>query len=114
MTEPRTAPPSPDDARTAALAYAAGLVTGVFCLWRYPERPFVRFHAWQSTLLWVLVGFLILGVNVVPIVGDGMAAGLFVLGIAVTAFLLWRAWLGNWLMLPLLGDIALEQAFPRR
>lgn len=109
-----TEPPSPEDARTAALAYAAGIITGIICLWRYPDRPFVRFHAWQSTLLWVLVGLLILAGNIVPIVGDGLTAGLFGLGALVTAFLLWRAWRGHWLMLPLLGDIALEQALPRR
>jgi len=113
-TMPETAPPTPDDSRAAALAYAAGLASGVYCLWRYPERAFVRFHAWQSILLWVLLGLLILGTNIVPIVGRGMAAGLFLVGLGATVYLLLRAWRGAWTMLPLLGDIALEQALAGR
>jgi uncharacterized membrane protein len=114
MAESAPAPPTTQDSRAAAIAYLAGLVTGIFCLWRYAERPFVRFHAWQSILLWVVLGLLILATNIVPIVGEGIAAGLFAVGFGLTVFLVWRAWRGAWTMLPLLGDIALEQAFARR
>lgn len=105
--------PTPEDARTAAFAYAVGLVTGVFCLWFYADRPFVRFHAWQSTLLWIVVGLTIAGLDLVPIVGGGLALTVFLGAIALTAFLLWRSWRGDWLALPLLGDVAREQAVGR-
>ena len=105
--------PAPQDARAAALAYVLGFVTALFCLWFYSDRPFVRFHAWQSLLLWLAVGLAILGVDFIPIVGKGLV--LFLLGTALllTALLLWRAWRGDWWMLPLIGDIARERAGSR-
>ncbi len=114
MTQTETAPPSSADARSAALAYAAGPASAALCLWRFSARPFVRFHAWQSLLLWVLTGGLMLGTMAVPIVGSALAAALFGAGLVLTAFLLVRAWSGRWTVLPLLGDIALEQSVPRR
>ena len=114
MNETRTAPPSTADARAAALAYVLGILSGVFCLWYFRDRPFVRFHAWQSVLLWALTAFLMLGILVVPIAGGALAVGMFLGGLGVTVYLVWRAWNGAWSMLPLVGDIALEQALPRR
>jgi uncharacterized membrane protein len=112
MAESTTRPP-PQDARAAALAYTLGFVTGLFCLWFYPDRPFVRFHAWQSLLLWIAVGLTILGVDFIPIVGKGLVLILLGTALALTALLLWRAWRGDWWMLPLIGDIARERAAGR-
>jgi uncharacterized membrane protein len=105
-----TGRPAPQDTRAAALAYVLGFITGLFCLWFYPDRPFVRFHAWQSLLLWIAVGLAILGVDFIPIVGKGLVLILVVMALALTVLLLWHAWRGNWWMLPLIGDIARERA----
>ena len=112
--EIETARPSGEDARKAALAYVLGMVSGVFCLWRFPDRPYVRFHAWQSALLWIVIVLLMVGASIVPIVGRGIVVVLLAGGVVTSAALVWRAWSGAWTMLPLVGDIALEQALPRR
>lgn len=113
MTEPLPSP-TPQDARKAAFAYTLGLLTGVFCLWFYADRPFVRFHAWQSTLLSVAAALTIAGLGQVPIVGSGLAAVVFAAALFLTAILIWRSWRGSWMALPLLGDVALEQALGRQ
>jgi uncharacterized membrane protein len=102
--------PAPGEARAAALAYALGFLTGIFCLWAYGDRPFVRFHAWQSILLWVAFGTAIVGLDFIPIVGAGVALLALMVGVALSVLLLWRAWRGDWLALPLIGDIARERA----
>jgi uncharacterized membrane protein len=112
MAEPPPRP-APEDVRGAVLAYTLGFVSGLFCLWFYPDRPFVRFHAWQSVLLWIAVGLVILGIDFIPIVGQGLALILLGTTLVLTALLLWRAWRGDWWMLPLIGDIALERATGR-
>ena len=109
MTEPDN-PPAPQDARAAALAYALGFVSALLCLWLYTDRPFVRFHAWQSLLLWLAVGLAALGADLIPIVGQGLVLILVGTALLLTALLLWRAWRGDWWMLPLIGDIARERA----
>jgi uncharacterized membrane protein len=99
-----------DHTLAAALAYPLGFVTGLICLWRFPDDPYVRFHAWQSILLSIAVLAAIAALDFVPLLGLGLVFLLSVGATVLTLFLMWRAYQGHWVTLPLLGDIAIERA----
>lgn len=94
----------------AAASYALGFFSGAFCLWRYPEEPFVRFHAWQAILFSGCVVLAYVALEFVPLLGLGLVFFLVVGALILTVWLIWRAYRGEWAMLPLLGDVALERA----
>lgn len=104
-------PPPPDDARLpASAAYLLGFASGAFVLWRHRDQPFARFHAWQSILFSGFVVAAAVALDLVPIVGLGMALVLVAASALVWAWLLVQAARGHWTLLPLLGDVALERA----
>lgn len=96
----------------AAGSYFTLVPAAVFLLLpQYRSNRFVRFHAWQSLLLWGL--FLVL--TGVALVLSNMAAAIIflVLGIIVSLamFFLWlvltlKAWQGERFSLPLFGNLA--------
>src|SRR5687767_2357838 len=53
----------------AALAYLAGCVTGIALLFVEKESRFVRFHALQSTAVFVAVLVISVALNSVPLLG---------------------------------------------
>lgn len=105
-------PIPPADRLAAALAYLT-LVPGVVLLFLppYRESRFVRFHAWQSILLWGL--FVV--VTIVSLLLSNVAAAIYFLLFGILAslamFFLWivlsfKAWQGDRFELPLLGMLA--------
>jgi uncharacterized membrane protein len=96
----------------AAGSYFTLVPAAVFLvLPQYRTNRFVRFHAWQSLLLWAL--FLVL--TAVALVLSNVAAAIIflVLGIIVSLamFFLWlvltlKAWQGERFSLPLFGNLA--------
>ena len=87
-----------------ALAYVLGPITGIIFL-LIEKDPFVRFHAMQSTVVFVVLFVLqwILGITII----------LFPLSalIGLVAFVLWliliyKAWQGEEWEVPVLGKIA--------
>jgi uncharacterized membrane protein len=106
----------------AALSYITFLPAILFLILpRYNRSAYVRFHAWQSLLLSVLVFLLsfILTYLVLPYAIP--LAGIILLLVRV----IWGIWLGTWvvwsiaalngkkLKLPLLGNLADREANPR-
>lgn len=107
-----------------ALAYLAGLITGILFLVLEPfkNQPFVRFHAFQSIffhiawiafwIAWSIVGliltaltkglfaFLILPVNLLILIG----------GICLWIFLMYSAYQNKTIKLPIIGALAAKQA----
>jgi uncharacterized membrane protein len=123
-----TAPPVANSALQAntagALAYLAGIITGIIFLVIDPYKSdrFVRFHAFQSilfnagwTVLWI--AWMIAGV-----VLSAITKGLFffiqlpidlllmVGGFALWAFLMYGAYQGKMTKLPVIGALAAKQA----
>src|SRR5258708_37823461 len=94
----------------AALSYLVGFVTGIIFLLVEKENKFVRFHAMQSTLVFlgiVAVDILlqmipILGALVVVFVVFPVSAGLWLL-------LMYKAYQGEEFQLPLVGPSAADQ-----
>lgn len=101
---------SADRYPAAALAYPLGLLSGLVCLWRCANQPFVRFHAWQSILLSMTVAAAIVALDFVPLLGLGLVFLIAAGTVVLVLFLMWRAYRGHWEALPLIGDIAIERA----
>jgi uncharacterized membrane protein len=105
--------PLPAAERAAAAAAYLTLVAGAVILFlpAYRNHRFVRFHAWQSVLLWgvffVLTGAALLLSNVAA----AMVFLLFGILAALAMLFLWivltlKAWQGERFELPLFGELA--------
>ncbi len=93
----------------AALTYLVGFFTGIFFLLVEKKSPFIRFHAWQSTITFglLLVIYIILGF--LPIFGAFLANLLDLVGLVLWLFLMWKAYQGEQYHLPYLGNLAEKQ-----
>jgi uncharacterized membrane protein len=96
-----------------ALCYIAGLVTGILFLViaPYNRNPRIKFHAVQSILLsltWILAWSAILPLSMLLPFGLSLAFSLF--SLVLCLLLMWKAYQGQTLSLPLIGSIARQQA----
>jgi uncharacterized membrane protein len=96
----------------ALLTYALGFVTGIVFLLlpAYRHDRFVRFHAWQATLL-SLVAYG--AVEVGPLVGLDLPIFwvLWVTGVVFyTIYLMKRAYYNRYCLIPVLGEFAARRA----
>ena len=87
-----------------ALSYVLGPITGVIFL-IISKDPFVRFHAMQSTVVFValfilqwILGFTIILLPLVPIVG--------IVSFVLWLVLIYKAWQGQEWEVPFLGKFA--------
>jgi len=93
----------------AAIAYLGGAITGFVILIAEKTDSFIRFHAMQSivTFLLVLVANLLL--RNVPVIGRFLYLP-FALGVtALWILLMWMAFTGHRYKLPYIGDFAERQ-----
>ncbi|OZJ03968.1 hypothetical protein BZG36_03237 [Bifiguratus adelaidae] len=93
----------------AALTYVLGAVTGVFFLIAEQKNDYVRFHAWQSSLLFLV---LMIVEFIIMFISNFLAwTGIFV-GIALALYLAWHAYVDGAAleryMVPYIGPIASE------
>jgi uncharacterized membrane protein len=107
-----------------ALAYLAGIVTGILFLVIDPYKSdrFVRFHAFQSIffnvgwialwMVWMIAGFVLGAVThgIFFILEIPVNLLLMVGGFALWAFLMFSAYQGKTTRLPLIGALAAKQA----
>ncbi|HKY61341.1 MAG TPA: hypothetical protein VJP59_10055 [Gemmatimonadota bacterium] len=98
--------------KMAALAYPLGAVGAVVCLSRAGGDAFVRFHAWQSILLTLVLVVGVVALRAVPLVGPPLAIVLAGAVACLALFLAARAYRGHWTAVPLLGDVAIERIAP--
>ena len=102
----------PADRALAALAYLTLVPAAVLLfLPAYRHRAFVRFHAWQSVLLWGAFGLVTIVSLLLSNVTAAMAFLLFGILTALAMFFLWvvlslKAWQGELFELPFLGMLA--------
>lgn len=99
-----------DPRHAAALSYLVGFLSAALVLWQRGENPFVRFHAWQSILLSLALSTTLVGVKLVPLLGLALVWAIATLGAIAWIGLMVQAFRGEWTVLPLLGDVALERA----
>jgi uncharacterized membrane protein len=109
MTAPVTGKSGQSREVMAVLAYVGGVISGVVILALEKEDRFVRFHAMQSivTFLIVLVAHLLL--TGLPVFGLALYYP-FVVGVAALwIFLMVQAFRGHRYKLPYIGDFAERQ-----
>jgi len=96
----------------AAAAYFTFVPAAVFLfLPAFRNNRFVRFHAWQSVLLWGVFFVLTMVALFVSNVAAAMVFLLFGILISLAMLFLWivltlKAWQGERFELPLFGDLA--------
>lgn len=88
----------------AALSYVLGPITGVV-FFVIEKDPFVRFHAMQSTVVFVtlfvlqsILGFTLILLPLVPLVS--------IFGFVLWLLLIYKAWQGQEWEVPILGNVA--------
>lgn len=96
-----------DENVAGALAYALGWITGAGFLLLEPSNKFVRFHAWQSVIVFgglSLAWFIALSMSFV----GGFIAFVVILPLSAILWLLlmFKAYQGERYKLPFAGDIA--------
>ncbi|MCL2217365.1 MAG: DUF4870 domain-containing protein [Defluviitaleaceae bacterium] len=112
-----------DERSVAALSYLFGPFSGIVVLIMERENKFVRFHALQSTL-WFLMLWVVWWVLSVAV---GLFSGLFIIGvlfgvfrafisaifwflnIASTILLIYKAYTGTAFKIPIIGNVAWGQ-----
>ncbi|MCX6704652.1 MAG: hypothetical protein NTZ07_04410 [Candidatus Woesebacteria bacterium] len=89
---------------SGALAYVLGPVTGILFL-VIEKDPFVRFHAMQSTVVFVVLFGLqwVLGITIILF---PLSALIGIVGFALWLILIYKAWQGEEWEVPVLGKIA--------
>lgn len=87
-----------------ALAYVLGPITGIVFL-VIEKDPFVRFHAMQSTVVFVAL-FVLQWVFGITIVLFPLSALLGIVSFALWLILIYKAWQGEEWEVPVLGKIA--------
>lgn len=94
----------------AALAYLAGFITGIVMLVIEKESRFVRFHAMQSTVVFVAVLIISVVINSIPILGAFLYAFLlFPAVVIIWLVLMFKAYNRETFKLPIAGDFAEKQ-----
>src|ERR1700680_862529 len=106
-----------------ALCYLFGLVTGILflVLAPYNQNRNVRFHAFQSIflhiafiVLWIALTIVTLPLSAIPILGAMISILLHFLlfagGVIIWLYLMYKAYNGEKLVLPIVGPIAEKQA----
>lgn len=105
----------------AALSYVLGPLTGIVVMVMERENKFVRFHALQSTLWFLMllvIGWVISFVMGLPIPVLGFLLSLvlspvYFIGTLIyffsKLFLIWKAYQGSKFKIPIFGDVAWAQ-----
>jgi uncharacterized membrane protein len=94
----------------AALTYLVGFVTGIIFLLVEKENKFVRFHAMQSTLVFVGIVAVDILLQIVPILG-ALVVIFIVIPVSAILWLLlmYKAYQGEEFKLPLVGQMAADR-----
>ena len=88
------------------LCYVLGFLSGIFFLLTEKENKFVRFHAMQSTM--VFLGLTVL--MMIPFLGWMLSVLIAPLSLLLWLFLMYKAYQGEKFKLPVIGDLAEKQA----
>ena len=103
-----------------ALCYLGGVLTGIIFLViaPYNQNPRIKFHAFQSilfNLVWTLGWFAMIPLSMLLPFGLSLLLSLFSLllwggGLLLWLLLMWKAYQGQTLSLPVIGGMARQQA----
>ena len=107
LSEPNKTVSGLDENVAAALAYALGWITGVLFLVSEPQNRFVRFHAMQSTIVFLALSVACVVLQSIPILGMLITVFLVIPASAVLwLILMFKAYQGEHFKLPIAGEMA--------
>ena len=94
----------------AALCYLVGFVTGIIFLVVEKENKFVRFHAMQSTLVFIGIVAVDILLQLAPILGALVVVFIVIpLSAILWLLLMFKAYQGEEFKLPLVGQMAADR-----
>ena len=112
-----------NDNMAGALCYLFGFITGILflVLAPYNQNREIRFHAFQSIFLniawfavWIVVTIISLALNFIPFLGTFVSVvlhlGLFLAGLIIWFYLMFKTYNGEKIVLPFVGPLADKQA----
>ncbi len=88
------------------LCYVLGWITGIVFLIIEPENKFVRFHAFQSIIIFVILTLIGIVFSPIPLLGGFISWVASVIGFILWIVLMVKAVQGNKYKLPWAGDLA--------
>lgn len=91
------------------LCYLLWVVTGIVLLLIEKENRFVRFHAMQSILISIVLFIISFILALIPFIGWILGLLLAPITFILWIFMMYKAYKGEWIKLPIIGDIAKEQ-----
>lgn len=92
------------------LTYVLGFVSGLVFLVLEKQSPFVRFHAYQSTILFLAISITGFILGFIPLIGSLLGSVLGLASLVLWVVLMLKAYQGERFKLPILGDMAEERA----
>ena len=91
------------------LCYLLGFITGILFLILEKENKFVRFHAMQSTVTFVVLFVISMVLWSIPIIGWVISPLISLLSFILWILLMYKAYQGEIYKLPIAGDFAEKQ-----
>jgi len=91
------------------LCYLLGFITGILFLILEKENKFVRFHAMQSTVTFVVLFVISMVLWSIPIIGWVISPLISLLSLILWILLMYKAYQGEVYKLPIVGDLAEKQ-----
>src|SRR3989344_4556399 len=90
----------------ALLCYAAGWITGLIFYLIEKENKFVRFHAFQSMVVFGAITVLMILLSAIPTFGWSLMPVISIVEVILWIFLMVKAYQGEKFKLPVAGDLA--------
>jgi uncharacterized membrane protein len=91
------------------LCYVLGFITGILFLVLEKENRFVRFHAMQSIVTFLLLFVISMVIGFIPIIGWVISPLIGLAGLILWLLLMFKAYKGEKYKLPIAGDFAEKQ-----
>ena len=92
-----------------ALAYLLGFVTGIVFLLIEKESQFVRFHAMQSTVTFIVIFIVNVILGYIPFIGWALNSIVSLVALILWLLGMYKAYKGELYKFPVFGDIAESQ-----
>lgn len=99
-----------DENVAGLLCYVLGFITGVVFLLVEQENKFVRFHAFQSIFISLILFVVNTVLAFIPFIGWILQPIVGLLALVLWLLLIFKAYSGEKFKLPFLGDLAEKQA----
>ncbi|MEM5836738.1 MAG: DUF4870 domain-containing protein [Candidatus Aenigmatarchaeota archaeon] len=95
-----------DENIEALLAYLLGWITGIIFYLLEKESKFVKFHALQSFIAFLILQVAGIFFGILPIIGFFIAGIISIITLITWIVCMIKAYKGEWFKLPVVGEIA--------